>query len=183
MARLNAIDQACKSIVKILDFSKMYETLGAKELVFVDVEKTVDEAIVLFSACPNLKIINECRGLTVFADSFLRELFYNLIDNSVKHGERVTKIRVRYEKMNQDKLSLIYEDDGVGVSVDNKSRLFKEGFSTSGSTGYGLYLIRKTMDVYGWSIQENGEPEKDAKFTITIPKLNKDGKENYQIVQ
>jgi signal transduction histidine kinase len=39
------------------------------------------------------------------------------------------------------------------------------------------------MDVYGWKIEENGEPGKGAKFTITIPKQNSNGKENYQISQ
>jgi PAS domain S-box-containing protein len=121
--RLDAMEQACKSIVKILDFAKMYEELGANELYFIDVEKTLDEAVVLFSASPNVKVINECHGLTVLADSFLRQLFYNLIDNSIKHGKRVTKIRVHYEKAIQDKLNLIYEDDGVGISTDNKSKL------------------------------------------------------------
>jgi signal transduction histidine kinase len=28
------------------------------------------------------------------------------------------------------------------------------------------------MDVYGWEIEENGEPGTGAKFTITIPKLS-----------
>lgn len=181
MEQLDAMEQACKSMVKILDFSRMYEELGAKELYLIDVEKTVDEAVVLFSAPPNVKVINECYGLTVLADSFLRQLFYNLIDNSIKHGKRVTKIRVHYEKADGDNLNLIYEDDGVGISTDNKSKLFKEGFSTSGSTGYGLNLIRKTMEVYGWAIQENGEPDKGAKFTVTIPKINQKGKENFQI--
>jgi hypothetical protein len=32
------------------------------------------------------------------------------------------------------------------------------------------------------AITEIGEPSTGAKFTITIPKLNKHGKENYQIV-
>ena len=65
--------------------------------------------------------------------------------------------------------------------MENKSKLFKEGFSTSGSTGYGLNLVKKTMAVYGWTIQEDGEPGKGAKFTILIPRLNKNGKENYFI--
>jgi hypothetical protein len=39
------------------------------------------------------------------------------------------------------------------------------------------------MDVYGWNIEENGIPDEGAKFTITIPKLNKNGKENYQIAK
>jgi signal transduction histidine kinase len=88
---------------------------------------------------------------------------------------------VRYEKVNQDKLTLIYEDDGIGIPVVNKSKLFKSGFSTGGSSGYGLYLIRRLIEVYGWVIQENGEPSIGAKFTITIPKINQKGKENFRI--
>ncbi len=181
MHRLADMERACESIKDIFDFAKMYEQIGVEELSLIDVKKTVGEAIALFSGSPNLRIINECNGLKVLADSFLRQLYYNLIDNSVKHGKRVTKIRVHYEKTAMNELNLIYEDDGVGVPVQNKPCLFNDGFSTSGSSGHGLFLIRKMMKVYGWSIEENGEPDVGAKFTITIPKLNNIGKENYQI--
>jgi signal transduction histidine kinase len=119
----------------------------------------------------------------VLADSFLRQLFYNFIDNTRKYGKKSTTIRVYFEKAFQDSLKLVYEDDGEGVSLENKPRLFKEGFSTGGSTGFGLFLTKKMVDVYGWEIEENGEPGMGAKFTLTIPKLNKNGKENYQITQ
>ena len=119
----------------------------------------------------------------MLADSFLRQLFYNFIDNTRKYGKKSTTIRVYFEKADNDSLKLIYEDDGVGIPLENKTGLFKEGFSTGGSTGFGLFLTKKMMDVYGWEIEENGEPGKGAKFTITIPKLNKNGKENYQITQ
>lgn len=180
MDRLVQMEQACKSIVRIFDFAKMYEQLGIEALSFINVEKVVDEAIALFSGTANVKIINECHGISVLADSLLRQMCYNLIDNSIKHGQKVTNIRMHYEKADQDKLNLIYEDDGIGVPVKNKAQLFKEGFSTGGGTGFGLFLIKKMMDVYGWQIQENGTPYEGAKFIITIPKLNKSGKENYQ---
>ena len=67
-------------------------------------------------------------------------------------------------------MKLIYEDDGVGISAENKLKLFSEGFSTGGSTGFGLFLTKKMIDVYGWKIEENGTPNEGAKFTITIPK-------------
>jgi signal transduction histidine kinase len=89
---------------------------------------------------------------------------------------------VYFDKANQDNLKLIYEDDGVGVPKENKPHLFKEGFSTGGSTGFGLFLIKKMMDVYGWTITEEGEPSTGAKFIIIIPKLNKNGKENYHLM-
>jgi signal transduction histidine kinase len=65
---------------------------------------------------------------------------------------------------------LIYEDDGDGIPAKNKERLFKKGFSTGGSSGFGLFLSKKMVEVYGWTITEEGEPGKGAKLIITIPK-------------
>jgi len=112
------------------------------------------------------------------ADSLLRQLFYNLIDDTLKHGEKVSQIRVYYEE-GEDQLKLVYEDDGVGIPENEKEIIFKEGYGKH--TGYGLYLIRKVCEAYGWTIQETGKPGKGAQFTITIPKTNKNGKTAYQL--
>ena len=174
------MEQAVKEIVKIFDFAKMYEQLGVEALSYVEVEWAVAEAVVLFSGL-TFRVINECQGLTVLADSFLSQLFFNFIDNTRKYGKKTTAIRVYFEKAEQNKLRLIYEDDGVGISAEDKLNLFKEGFSTGGSTGFGLFLSKKMMNVYGWEIQEIGEPSKGAKFAITIPRINQSGKENFRI--
>jgi signal transduction histidine kinase len=110
-------------------------------------------------------------------------MFYNMIDNSVKYGQKTTSIRVHCEEAGCDGLRLFYEDDGVGIPEADKAKLFKEGYSTGGSTGYGLYLIKKMMEVYGWTIQEKGEADRGALFAITVPKTNQRGEENYHIVQ
>jgi PAS domain S-box-containing protein len=177
---LSRMEQAVSDSAEIFDFAKMYEQLGIEELTYISVETTIKEAYSLFSG-PLPKINNECHGLTVLADSLLRELFYNFIDNTRKYGKKTTTIKVHYEMVDQDDLKLVYEDDGVGVSFENKPSLFKEGFSAGGSTGFGLFLTKKMMEVYGWEIEETGEPGKGAKFTITIPKTSKSGKENYRI--
>jgi PAS domain S-box-containing protein len=177
---LSKMEQSVKETVKIFEFAKMYEQLGAEELTYINVEAKLNEATTLFSGSLP-EIINECHGLTVLADSFLRQLFYNFIDNTRKYGKKTTTIKVHCEKTQQDNLKLVYEDDGVGIPFENKPNLFHEGFSTGGSTGFGLFLTKKMIDVYGWTIAEDGEPGTGAKFTITIPKLNKNGKENFQI--
>ncbi len=177
---LGKMEQAVKETIRIFDFAKMYEQLGVEDLTYIDVESKLKEACALFSgSLPN--IINECQGLTVLADSFLRQLFYNFIDNTRKYGKKTTAIRMHYEKTNPENLKLVYEDDGVGISLENKVQLFKEGFSTGGSTGFGLFLTKKMIDVYGWQIQESGLPGEGVKFVISIPKLNKNGRENFQI--
>lgn len=177
---LSKIEHAVRESAKIFDFAKMYEQLGVEQLKYVDAEATVANAVALF---PNIdfKVVNYCQGLNLLADSFLTQLFYNFIDNTVKYGKKTTMIKVYFEQIKSGELKLIYEDDGVGISAENKPHLFTEGFSTGGSTGFGLFLIMRMMAVYGWRIQEVGEPGLGAKFVITIPKNNKNGKINYTI--
>lgn len=181
LEKLNDMETAVHQVTEIFEFAKAYESLGVEELVYADVGKTVDEAVALFPNLKELKIINNCTGLTVLADSLLREMFYNLIDNSVKHGQKTSRIEIRYEEASRDELRLYYEDDGVGISEAVKLSLFKEGFTTGKGTGYGLYLMKKMMEVYGWTIRETGTPGKGAQFTITIPRTNQNAKENYRM--
>jgi signal transduction histidine kinase len=148
---------------------------------YVDVEKIFDEAVSLFSDLHDVNVVNKCHGLTVLADSLLRQLFYNLIDNSLKYGQKTSQISIYYEKAEGEQVRIVCEDDGVGISPSVKTRLFSEGSSSSGGSGYGLFLIKKIAEVCGWSIQETGTLGRGAQFTVTIPKMNLDREESYQL--
>jgi len=176
---LKDVESACQQVERIFDFATTYERLGVEELAYMDVENNIREAVSLFSDLQDVKIVNDCCGLTVLADSLLRQLFYNLIDNSLKYGEKVRRIRVYYKEIGTDQLKLIYEDDGVGIPKAEKEKIFREGYGKG--TGYGLYLIRKMCGVYGWAIKETGEQGRGAQFTITIPKMSENGKVNYKL--
>ncbi|MEM2518334.1 MAG: PAS domain-containing sensor histidine kinase [Candidatus Bathyarchaeia archaeon] len=178
MKYLADIESIIKQIEKIFEFARTYEALGAEELVYQDVGKVINEAISLFSDLRGVKVINNCGGLVLLSDSLLRQLFYNLIDNSLKYGEKVSEIKIYFE-VEAGCIKLIYEDNGVGISPEMKPHLFKEGYGKG--TGYGLFLIKKITEFYGWTIQENGKYMEGARFTITIPRVNKEGKENYEI--
>ena len=177
---LEGIDSAIKSSDEMFEFSRFYEKIGVEQPSEVDVAQCFNQAVALLPDLGNVKIVNDCQGLEVMADSLLKKLFYNFLDNSLKHGEKVTQIRLHFTT-EADGLKLFYEDNGVGVSEADKPKLFHEGFSRGKSTGLGLFLIKKMIEVYGWTTTEEGDPGNGAKFTITIPKLNKNGKENYQI--
>ena len=62
------------------------------------------------------------------------------------------------------------QDDGVYVSLENKEQLSKIGSSAGCRTGFGLFLSKKIMEVYGWAIEENSDLGKGAKFTIKLMK-------------
>jgi len=178
---LESIEKAVRESERIFGFASAYEKLGVEQLVYVDAKKILEEAIAMFPDLKGVRIVNDCDGLTLLADSLLRQLFYNLIDNSLKYCQKATQIRIHYEKTHDNELRLAYEDDGIGISKDAKPKLFNEGFTTGKGSGHGLYLIRKMMDVYGWTIDETGEPGKGARFTISIPETKPDGTRNYRL--
>jgi sensor domain CHASE-containing protein/two-component sensor histidine kinase len=171
------IELAIENAKKIFDFATTYEQLGMEKLSKVDVEKSVKEASMMLDL-DNVTLVNDCHGLVVRADSLLMQLFYNLIDNTLRHGKNVTQIRAYYEEK-KDHLKLIYEDNGVGIPEEEKELIFNEGYGKG--TGYGLYLIKKICENYGWVIKETGRPGKGAQFIMTIPKMNKNKKINYYV--
>ncbi|MGD8505923.1 MAG: CHASE4 domain-containing protein, partial [Candidatus Bathyarchaeota archaeon] len=83
LKHLDEIESACGQVERVFEFARIYEMLGAEELVYMDVQRNLGEASKLFSDLDGVKVVGECHGLTVLADSLLRQLFYNLIDNSL----------------------------------------------------------------------------------------------------
>jgi PAS domain S-box-containing protein len=163
---IESIEKCFDQSAKILEFSRIYEQIGVEKLKAVNVAAQFDEASALIPH-GKVKIINQAQGLSVLADSMLQQLFYNLIDNSLRHGKTVTKIKLSF-KETLKAIQLIYEDNGIGISLENKNKIFTNGFTTGGS-GIGLKLIKRMIEVYGWIITEEGKEGKNAKFVITIP--------------
>lgn len=163
---LDAIDESFNQSTKIFEFSRVYEQIGAEKPGAMKVADLFDEASKLIPH-EGVEVVNKTQGLTVIADSLLRQLFYNLIDNSLKHGKTLNTIELSYTQHNGE-TKLTYQDNGVGIPQENKAKIFSEGFTTGGS-GLGLKLVKKMIEAYGWTITEEGEPGKGAKFVITIP--------------
>ncbi len=97
----------------------------------------------------------------------LERVFFNLIDNAVKHGVRVTAITVRCER-EPDGILVIVEDNGVGIPAGEKEKIFERGFGKN--TGLGLFLVREILAITGITIKEAGVYGKGARFEITVPR-------------
>ncbi|MCW3999219.1 MAG: hybrid sensor histidine kinase/response regulator [Candidatus Bathyarchaeota archaeon] len=167
MNHLLAIDLSSKQIVELLEFSHLYEKLGVEELQGVDVGKCVNDALGLFVDLRGIRVENQCCGLTVMADSLLRQLFYNLIDNSLKHGQKIASIRI-YAEENEEETCIVYQDDGVGIEDCKREHLFEE--KSSRGINHGLYVVRRICEAYDWTIRETGQAGLGAKFIFHVPK-------------
>jgi signal transduction histidine kinase len=103
----------------------------------------------------------------IFADNMIKKVFYNLIDNALRHGDHVTRI-VFSSFETADSLVIICEDDGIGVPPQNKAQIFTRGFGRD--SGLGLFLLREILSITGISIRETGDYGKGARFEILVPK-------------
>jgi signal transduction histidine kinase len=131
------------------------------------VKKAFLNAITLVSR-GKVDVSMELDDFEVYADSLLSRVFYNLLANSIQHGEsHLKKIRL-YSQLSGENLILTYEDNGKGIPMDEKEKIFEFGYGRG--TGFGLFLVRELLGYTGITITESGEPGKGAKFEIVVPK-------------
>ncbi|MDD4137421.1 MAG: ATP-binding protein [Methanoregula sp.] len=159
-------DQAAEAIQRQIEFTKYYQDIG------VDAPKWQDAGeVILTAAAPlNLESVRmqvTVTGVEIFADPLIVKVFFNLMENSLRHGERVTQISFS-SRGSDTGLVITYRDNGVGISAEDKKKLFQKGFGKH--TGLGLFLSREILAITGITITENGEPGKGVQFEILVPK-------------
>ena len=112
----------------------------------------------------------DLNGLEVFADPLMERAIFNIIENAFRYGgPDLSEIRIYYEDECQDEhLSWIIEDNGVGIRDDEKPHLFEHGYGKN--TGFGLFFTREILAITGISIEENGTYGHGARFEIRIPR-------------
>ena len=82
-------------------------------------------------------------GAEMFADPLIVKVFFNLMDNAVRYGGKISRIRFSVEGQNSDYI-VVCEDDGDGVLPGEKERIFDQGFGRN--TGMGLFLAREILE-------------------------------------
>jgi PAS domain S-box-containing protein len=163
---LKKIEQVTDLIQKQIRFTRDYQNIGENAPQWQDVAQTIDHAVAGLDL-KGIRIEKDLGAIEIFADFLLEKVFYNLAENSVRHGEKVTVIRFSYRK-DGDELILLCEDDGIGIPEVAKERIFKREYYRN--TGYGLFLSGEILSITGLTIKETGVPGTGARFEIHVPK-------------
>ncbi|MDP3395132.1 MAG: histidine kinase N-terminal 7TM domain-containing protein [Methanoregula sp.] len=161
------VSNAALRISSMIQFTREYENIGVNAPVWQDCHTLVDTAAKQ-APLGNVVVKNDLPASTeVFADPLVVKVFYNLMDNAVRYGGKITTIRFSVEQRDGDHL-IVCEDDGDGVVAEEKEKIFERGFGKN--TGLGLALAQEILDITGITIKECGEPGKGARFEMTVPK-------------
>ena len=104
----------------------------------------------------------------------LLEMLGNLLDNACKWCRQQVRLTVVVDPAGpiQENMSVTVEDDGPGVSADNRARVLERGVRTDESVpghGLGLAMVRETVELYGGSLSVDTSPLGGARFELHLP--------------
>lgn len=159
--------ESVESIRNHMAFVSSLQATGITTPTWQSVMKSFWSAVALLPA-KKINIRADMDDFELFADPLLSRVFYNLLVNSLQHGNsQMTKILLHARQVG-DSLILLYEDNGRGIPPDEKEKIFEFGYGER--TGFGLFLARELLGYTGMTITETGLPGMGAIFEIVVPK-------------
>ena len=163
---LDKLIDSTEAIDHIINFTKDYEKVGIVSPEWQIVSRSYQRAKVL-CAEQGVTYVLDTGTIEIYADPMLERLFYILLDNSYRHGSKVSRISLTAIRSGEGCL-IVYEDNGIGVAEQDKKKIFQKGYGRN--SGLGLYLGMQILSITGIGIRETGIPKEGARFEIEVPK-------------
>ncbi|MGB7787608.1 PAS domain S-box protein [Methanoregula sp.] len=157
---------ASNAIQAQIMFTRDYQDIGLQPPEWQDV------GMAIHRGCAGLRLGEvrveaDIQGVGIFADKLLERVFFHLVDNGVRYGEKITRIRFSCNESFEE-LLITCEDDGVGIPPGAKEKIFNHLFFRN--VGLDMYLSREILSLTGITIRETGTFGKGALFEIRVPK-------------
>jgi signal transduction histidine kinase len=158
----------------ILQYSRVGRT--EKEAEEVDLNKLLKDVIDLLNPTKNIKIKVENKLPTYKADrTRLTQIFENLLSNAIKYIDKPKGI-IRVGCTEEGKYwKFSISDNGPGIEEKHYEEIFKifqtlKSEPSEESTGIGLTIVKKIIDLYKGKIWLTSEIGKGTTFYFTLPK-------------
>lgn len=168
----------------LLEFSRKREFTKCTELL----HSMVNNALALISSqVPSGITIDTWVPEAIMVDmdrQQMQEVLLNLLMNGIQAlGETGTGLSVTAETdVTRNRVSLIVEDDGCGISEEVRGQMFDPFFTTKDvgtGTGLGLYIVYGIVRKHGGEICVEGKEGIGTRFIITLP-IHAVSKERHQ---
>ena len=107
--------------------------------------------------------------------SYITELFLNLMDNAIKYNHEGGSLKVTVG-IEDGKAVAVFSDTGIGISDEHQSRIFERFYRVDksrskkiGGTGLGLSIVKHIVAYHSGEIQLESELEKGTTITVKLP--------------
>lgn len=173
------IDEYSKTLIQQIDtmstiaeafsnFAKMpkqkNETLNAVEVIRLALD-IFNEDYIVFNTTKQ-EIISK------FDRTQLIRVVTNLVKNAIQASLETEKPEIIVNLSdNTDSILITISDNGIGITSENKNRVFEPKFTTKSSgMGLGLAMVKNIVETYKGNITFTSEHKKGTVFTVTLPK-------------
>ena len=104
----------------------------------------------------------------------LTELIGNLLDNACKWCRSRVRLTASSDESAgpRERLNLVIEDDGPGISADDRARVLGRGVRADQNVpghGLGLAMVHDTVDLYGGQLSIDASALGGARFSVRLP--------------
>ena len=179
VADLTGLDRLVQHIRDIIHLQQGYSRVsGVVEA--VSIAEVIEDALQLndeLNAKHNIIVEKRIQDLPeCWVDRHkLMQILINLISNArqalVQSEAEPRAIRVALEKVSDDRLRIRVSDNGIGIELENQTRIFQHGFTTrSDGHGFGLHSSAiAAREMEGALTTESKGPGTGAAFSLELP--------------
>jgi PAS domain S-box-containing protein len=155
-----------KRIHEQIQFTREYQEVGASQPVWQPLGLMISRAA---SDLPHngVSVDTQIAPVEIYTDPLAVKVLYNLLENALRHGGHITRIRISTEEPGDTTLRVIVEDNGIGIPEEEKEVIFRYGYGKN--TGLGLAISRDILSLTGITIAECGTAGKGARFEMVVP--------------
>ncbi len=105
--------------------------------------------------------------------TLMKEVFMNLLMNSIDAVEQGGSIRVQSGEAEGDAVFVSITDNGSGILEEHTSQIFEPFFTTKETgrgTGLGLSVTLGIVELHGGTIRVHSAPHLQTTFTVVLPR-------------
>lgn len=176
VGNLNLMEAKIEKMDKFLEDIINYSEIGATSLktTTIDLNKKVSKITESIHIPQNISIVVNGNLPVLKADARrLRQVFQNLISNAVNFNDKENGLVEIGVEEAEDFYTFSVKDNGQGIPKEYHEKIFNT-FTTLGyqekSTGMGLSIVKRVLNLYGGEIWLESEVSKGSTFYFTIPK-------------
>lgn len=171
----NRLITLVNDIIKLSKLDDKSIVMETQEVDLFKIAKDVEDTLDPIASANNvtLKLYGE-KTMLKGVPTVLSEIVYNLVDNAVKYNRAGGSVTVTVAPVD-GKATLIVEDTGIGISKEDKSRVFERFYRVDkshskeiGGTGLGLSIVKHGVEYHKGTLSVESELGKGTRITVKI---------------
>ncbi|RMB63540.1 GHKL domain-containing protein [Dokdonia sinensis] len=168
----NTLIQQIDTMSSIASAFSNFADMPAQQTEILNVPKIVKLSIDIFNERYIDFYCEQEEIMATFDRTQLIRVVTNLVKNAVQATKDIEQPKILVEvAQNSDSVIISVNDNGLGITEENKSKIFEPKFTTKSSgMGLGLAMVKNIVETYGGNITFTASPEDGTTFTVIFPK-------------